>query len=141
MLARILLALIVLIAAAHIIGSANSWYWKFLWLDTIMHLLGGAWVALLFVYLFEERFKLLNLSKNFLATLILAIGFVLFVGVLWEFFEYFRDAYIAHVPQNTPRPHPNLYLDTLKDLLNDSLGGAVVTAFWFVNRKRVKLEA
>lgn len=141
MLARVLLVFIVLIAAAHIIGSTSSWYWKFLWLDTVMHLAGGAWTGLFFLYLFGERLNLLNLSKNFLLTAVLSIGFVLLVGVLWEFFEYFRDTYIAHVPQNVPRPHPNLYVDTLKDLMNDFLGSIVSVSLWFVNRKRVKTDS
>ncbi len=136
MLARLLLILVLIIGAAHILAGVNSWYWTYRWFDTPMHLMGGVWVALLFFYLFEERFRVFDAKKNFLFTIIIVLGFVALIGLLWEFYEYFSDTFIAHLPPNTPRPHPNLYTDTLKDLLNDLIGGtSAILAWWFYFKK------
>ena len=136
--ARFLLIFVLIIGAAHILGSFKSWYWTYSWFDTPMHLAGGAWVALLFFYLFEEHFRVFDSKKNFLFTITVALGFVALIGILWEFYEYFHDAFISRLPPNTPRPHPNLYIDTMKDFLNDLIGGTLAILAWrFYIRKRV----
>lgn len=139
MISRILLFFLLVIFAANYIGISENLYWKYRWFDTPMHLAGGAWAALLFFYIFGERYKRFDLARNFFLTLVLAVGFAALAGVLWEFFEYTIDTYITHLPESAPRPHPNLYLDTLKDLANDLIGGAALAApmfFWI--RRSVK---
>ena len=136
MLARLLLIFGFVIGAVHYLGVVKSWYWAYRWFDTPMHLAGGAWVALLFFYLFEERFRAFDAKKNFLFTVIIVLGFVAFISILWEFYEYFHDTFITRVPPNTPRPHPNLYADTLKDFLNDLIGGtSAILVWWFYIKK------
>ena len=136
MLGRLLIIFFILIALIHGLGLAQSWYWSYLWLDTVMHLLGGGWLSLLFFYLFEKRWRIFDLKKSFSATLILALGFVSFAAVLWEFYEYSYDNFIAGIPESIPRPHPSLYADTLKDFMNALIGGMFVFfVYWFYFKK------
>ena len=141
MLSRILIVLILAILIGHILGTVYSWYWIYRWFDTAMHLMGGAWVALLFFYLFEERFRVFDAKKNFLFTIMIVLGFVVLVGILWEFYEYFHDTFIAHLSPNTPRPHSNLYIDTLKDFLNDLIGGTSAILVWWFYFKKLSIHS
>ena len=129
---RLLLVSLVIIFAVNFVALRESWYWSYRWLDTVMHIAGGAWLALLFCYLAGERFRLFDLRRNFLITLVAALAFVAFVGVFWEFYEYFHDTVIAKLPPGTPRPHPDIYADTLKDFANDFIGGALAVVIWFL---------
>lgn len=135
MLRPVLLVSFAVIALVHIAGLGASWYWNYLWLDTVMHLAAGAWVALLFFYLFCERSKVFDVRSNFALTLLAVLGFVALAGVLWEFYEYFHDNVIIRLPLDAPRPHPNLYLDTLKDFLNDLIGGFTAVLAWRIAQK------
>lgn len=86
-----------------------------------IHVLGGLGIALLF----SGLVKSLNLSR--LSRYLVPIGGVILTGLIWEMIEaYFNitgfrlwtDAY---------------YLDALKDVLNDLIGG--VAALFIVNRR------
>ena len=103
-----------------------------------MHLIGGAWVALVFDFIAK---KFWNLSyHNLIVRIILGCGFVLIIGLLWEvFYEYlfldflvFKKHPIDQVfdPFNLP--------DTFRDLLNDIIGGVVVFYLLHLKEKNVK---
>ena len=72
-----------------------------------------------------------NSLPNKLIPLFLAgVGFVMFVGVFWEFFELFLDRFIAHQGLTYMI---GAYEDTLADLFFDFLGGA--TGFLLYNKR------
>lgn len=99
------LGLALLMAAMHFYALANHLYWYYRWLDTPMHILGGAMMGAVLVGLLL-RFR----PYSYLFGVALgAIG--------WEIFEYVFGLSTGQ---------PNYIWDTLHDVLNDALGALVV---------------
>src|SRR5690606_38538450 len=108
-------ALIVLgiVLGAHIFGI-DGLYVSISGYDIMMHFLGGAGIGLFLIALLKS-FKADAISMRNV------IWGVLFIGLIWELFEiYFR---ITGHPLWTKL----YYVDTVKDLINDGIGGAVVS--------------
>ena len=127
-----LLVLILVIFIGHILGTIYGWYWTVWWYDIPLHFLGGAWLGFFFFYLFYEKWGILEVGKKFIPTLLLGLGFVILVGVLWEFYEYFHDWYVDSSNLNSP----DVRADTLSDFLNDLIGGtSAILVWWFYFKK------
>ncbi len=86
-----------------------------------MHFAGGFMVA----WFFNEYFKKSLSSFSWLDRLLILLGTVAFIGVLWEFAEFFSNLY----PDNFPILHYFFYggdlVDTIGDLAFDLMGGAL----------------
>lgn len=118
---------LIVILAFHFFANLFNWYNTIWWLDILMHLVGGGWVALTAYHLLfaGEKSRLASSFERF----VLVIGLVALIGVLWEFYEYLSDVYLLKVHPLTSAPNPRLLPDTLKDLFNDLVGGAIVAFF------------
>ena len=90
------------------------WYYSIWWFDIVMHFLGGFWVGLFFVFLF--------LRKGNIPKFVYIIFLSLFIGVLWEAFEFWMHNIIAGIPFSITDP--------LSDILFD-LVGACLAVFYF----------
>jgi hypothetical protein len=99
---------LILLAVVHVVALELYLYWKFLWFDIPMHILGGVSVALGYALL-ERRVR-----RRF-STVIWYVGAVLCVGIAWEMFEY--AAGISGVGGES------IAVDTAIDLGMDLLGG------------------
>ena len=116
-----IISLFVFILLAHIFAVINHWYWTYNWIDIPMHFLGGFWLGLVFLYFINPNLEIKN--HKFLVMMILVISFAVFVGVLWEFFEFLSDVlfssrgYFEISQQGTA--------DTMGDLFFDIIGGLV----------------
>lgn len=101
-----------------------QWYVDLPWIDIPLHLMGGAWVALLFFRLFGDLFfeKLYEHKYEAARVLILAVAFSVLIGVFWEFFEYLLTQY-------TPIEFQGSLTDTMGDLLMDILGSLAMAYF------------
>ena len=92
-------------------------YWTIAWYDILLHFLGGAWVALGFVWLlfysgFIERVPAIVARYRIWWTL----GAVVLVGVIWEIYEYVFGLTAAY----------GYALDTTLDLVMDMVGAGAV---------------
>ncbi len=136
--AKAALILIGVIFAANLIGGIYNWYIKYPWFDIPMHILGGAWVALMFGYIFSKYWKLdKNIHSVFLYVLFIT-GCVALIGIFWEFFEFGRDYFVSSY---NPSYVLSTLSDTLGDLLNDLIGGAISSSFvWMWLRKHAIKE-
>lgn len=105
-------ALLVL-AVVHIVAIELYLYWKFLWLDIPMHILGGVCVALAWSLLPLLRIRI----SARMQTLMWCLTAVFMVGVAWECFEY--GAGISLVREE------NFIFDTIIDLVMDLTGGII----------------
>jgi hypothetical protein len=101
----------------------NNWYVIHWWLDIPVHIAGGAFIGMLFYYLFFIRHDVFK-TKNFATMILMGLGFVALAGVFWEFYEFFLDVYVLRTHPLLMEPGYILF-DTLKDLVDDLVGGFV----------------
>lgn len=107
----------ILLASLHFIATAEQWYVRFTGFDIIMHLLGGMAIALA-IYWTMSTF-----TPKWKPTFIRIVAFTFVAGVAWETFETIYN--IAGAPLGTHA----YYVDSIKDLVNDTLGAVVVSLF------------
>lgn len=122
---------IVIVATLHFSALQFYLYWRFWWFDILIHFLGGLWVGLSFLWLFFQS-GFVNIIKNNKNNN-LAVAFLasLFIGIMWEIFEYhfgtvFTDA-------------SNYVVDTITDISFDLVGGFAAYCI-FVLKKYHKME-
>ena len=119
-------ALVVLLATlgAHLMGI-NGLYFRYPFYDIFMHILGGIGIGLFITAFVKSNFSTyvsaLHIRRN------IVMG-VLLVGIVWELFEMYYN--IAGAPIGTKA----YYIDTVKDLWDDVIGGTLVA--WIVFRRR-----
>ncbi len=119
---KYILGLLTLILVIHIFASIYYWYWTYPWLDMPMHFLGGFWLAMVYFWR-SQKLQTSTDSKHESALLIIigCLGFVALIGVLWEFFEFFCDIFIAS--KGYIAVSQQGVGDTMGDLFFDLLGG------------------
>jgi hypothetical protein len=128
-----LVFLMFFIFTADILAQKLHWYFSIWYFDMLMHFGGGFWVGLFFIWFFSIKdlpiFQL-SLEKINFKLILKALLFVLFFGILWEFFEIYSHNYIGGDLFNT--------LDTLSDVFFDLAGGTFAVFYFF--KKIMKTE-
>jgi ABC-type Fe3+-siderophore transport system permease subunit len=121
-----------LIAAAFIflslfLGSARDYYYRFWWWDIVLHISSGfllgivGWITL---FLMNKTDRLPpGIRPEFLA--FFGVTFAVFLGVLWEIFEFVVDRIAPHINMQS---NETGVADTMHDLIVDTIG-AVIVAF------------
>jgi hypothetical protein len=118
----------VAIAIVHYEGVLYSWYWKYWWLDIIMHFGGGFLIGGI-AFIFLRDFYGWN-RKSFLFIGLFSATAVVAVGIAWEIFEVLVGA--THTPLQSYKE------DTAIDLILDILGSlAASLAFNMLIRKKI----
>jgi len=110
----------------HTVLLFTDGYGRFAQIDVPMHLMGGVAMSLLGLALYHTGTKHLKKPLPLWFVYVFVMGFVILIGVLWEFHEFVFDKSVNQW-LNIAKSQPSL-VDTLKDLLNDWIGGSV--AFW-----------
>lgn len=132
-------AIFVIVTTAHAAALFFNWYSTIFWLDDILHFLGGAFLAFVFLLGVQKMPQYASFAASIPLFLILGVSFAAFVGVLWEFFEFGFDSFVAPV-YNFPSAQLGLS-DTLSDLLFDILGsGAVLLCYAVLYKRRKTFE-
>lgn len=111
-----LVPLIFFIFLLNYLAMKFYWYSSVWYLDMPMHFLGGVWLGLAVILFFKIK------EISFILILKIILG-VLFIGILWEFFEVIVNDY-------TTQNYFNL-LDTLSDLSFDISGGMFAIIYFF----------
>ncbi len=120
------LKLIIGIFLLNAIAGYLYWYNIFPWFDNMMHFFGGFWVAVAAMSIF---YKSISAQKERLLQFAFVILSVLFVGLVWEVYEFgvqdlIKATGIASIP------------DSISDLVFDTLGG--IAAFLIIIKKLKK---
>lgn len=114
---------LVAIAAFHFFALWSFLYWKFLWLDTVMHFAGGAWAGGFFFWA-RRRFPAYFAEPARTAgTVLQALAMVALVGVVWEFYEFGMDLVLQRGVSTYELLGQQGVRDTMGDLFFDLLGG------------------
>lgn len=108
--------------AIHFMSSYFSWYWTFPWLDMLVHILSGLWVALVVLWV-ASVFNQVNSLKEyrikvFLVSLVAATLF----GVIWELIENFGQFISVGAPSYS--------WNTATDILGDIVGGIMASVYF-----------
>ena len=106
-------------------------YWTVIWMDLVMHFLGGVWVVLVILWIWSIRknFILPNKTK----TLKICIVGVMIVGLLWEVYELLIGAV-------RPSEGYRYWADTSSDLIMDYVGAIFggFYGFWLLQKNNGK---
>lgn len=107
------------------LGSARDFYYRFWWWDIVLHtgsgfLLGIVGWIVLFLLNQTERIPH-GMRPEFLC--FFAVTFAVFLGVLWEIFEYAVDRIAPGVNMQSIETGID---DTMHDLIVDTLGAVIV---------------
>lgn len=103
-------AVLILIAYLYLyLGIHLRYVFTISWWDIVLHMLGGAWVALASVWFFG----LFGIRRSIIQCVLIALS----VGLAWELFEYIFGIGGSNFM--------SYRLDTAKDLLDDMIGGAI----------------
>ncbi len=108
-----------------------GWFDSAVWFDVPMHIIGGIWVGLVFLYLFSGFFSHESYDHHAerVKIFILGIGFAALIGIFWEFFEFGLDTFFSLSLQAS-------VADNMKDLLMDVIGGGLAVAWvLFIQRR------
>ncbi|PIX61921.1 hypothetical protein CO057_04270 [Candidatus Uhrbacteria bacterium CG_4_9_14_0_2_um_filter_41_50] len=127
--------LIITVLLFHALGLVWG-YEMFDWYDIPMHIGGGLAMGALGLAIWNEgiediKFKG-SLKKHIKWWLIpfVVLGFVSFIGILWELHEYiFDQLFPIQIGDFTSWRQPDL-TDTMMDLLNDLIGGVASLIIW-----------
>jgi hypothetical protein len=125
---------VAVILAFHSAAVIQQWYITLTWIDIVLHVLGGAWVALVFFYMQTRVAQGMERIMPWWFFLALALGFVMLVGVAWEWFEYGFDFFFAK--ENFAWRAQLGLTDTMGDLFADLAGGITVSACLLFRRIR-----
>lgn len=138
--ARLEITITLFIFAAQVLGEMNGFYDKIPWWDTMLHTTSGVILGLvgfLFVYLLNEKGdKNVNLSPIFVV--IFAFCFAITMGVFWEFFEFGADRLLGYNMQKFRMPGQDGLVDTMEDLIVDTLGAVIACVFGWIYMKKKK---
>ena len=103
------------------------WYFSIWWSDMLMHFFGGLWLGLAFIWFLLRKNISFEPHFQFICQ---TISFVLLIGVLWEFFEFFTNNYIGGDRFNI--------LDTVSDIFFDLAGGTFAILYFF---KKIMIQS
>jgi len=137
---RLEIIITLFIFAAQVLGEMNGFYDKIPWWDTMLHATSGVIlgiVGFLFVYLLNEKGDAnVNLSPIFVV--IVAFCVALTLGVFWEIFEFSGDRLLGYNMQKFRLPGQDGLVDTMEDLIVDSIGASVACIFGWIYIKNKK---
>lgn len=126
------LTVTVLLYLHFVLGEYSHFYVKISWWDILLHwgnslILGLIGFILAYSLLLTSKLE----AKPVLASLF-ALSFSVFVGVIWEIFEFLMDYFFGFTMQKSG------LVDTMTDLMMDVAGAAVVSTmgFFYMRKKR-----
>ncbi len=114
-----LVLLIFFIWGVNTLADVLHLYYLIWWFDIPMHMLGGLWVALTSLVIYYHTGWITRKDRSTSFVVAGAIATTLFIGLLWEVFEFSVEHLV--------KLNDNGLLDTLKDLVDDLIGGTVGT--------------
>jgi hypothetical protein len=129
----------ILVYGINFVAEKAGVYGMVTWFDSLMHFSGGVAIAMMGYAAWDMGLGLYDKkvmdSIPVLIKVLAVIGFVSFIGVAWEWHEFFLDQ-IHSAQMLAFSPMQPSVGDTMKDLFLDILGGTLFAAAMTVFAKR-----
>ncbi len=127
--------LLLFIFGSLLLGEVHSYYTRFWWWDIALHTFSGlilGMIGFLIIYILNFDKKVhLHLTPGFIA--VFSFTFALSLGAIWEIFEFSMDQIFGLNMQKSG------LLDTMGDLIVDSIGALVVSIGGYFYVKKVEV--
>jgi len=130
---------IALVMAVHVFVLATGVYSQMPWFDVPMHFFGGYVMALLglacygwlqgFVDIKPKSTQKLSILAPLLIEIVFVLGFVMIIGVAWEWYEFLFDQFVGFFVEKFGVAQTSL-ADTMNDLFNDLVGALTAWMLW-----------
>lgn len=125
--------------ASLFLGEMRDYYTRFWWWDLALHTVSGLLlgiVGFLLVHVLNEVEKIgMHLKPGFVA--FFAFLFAVGLGALWEIFEFCMDTFFGTNMQKPMLNDPSGLLDTMVDLIVDTLGALAISLFGYYHLRIV----
>jgi hypothetical protein len=140
------IAFSIFVFCATVLGEVFSLYYTFAYWDVFLHFSSGIMLGMfgsILLLNFLEKKKCETLISPMFVALV-AVGFALSIGVVWEFYEFSADNLLGLNMQKCllqngiPRVGEAALMDTMKDLMMDFLGGTTAAILAFRSLKHKK---
>lgn len=134
------------------LGEGFGFYYRIPPWDDILHVLSGMMASALGFSLTDMILSAENAEKAYtpppLIYALFSLCFAVFIGVLWEFYEFSFDGLLGLNMQKFAVPDGDGSMrelvgrealrDTVTDLLSDTIGGGIISLLGFLSLKRNK---
>lgn len=138
--ASIQIIITLFIFAAQYLGEIKNFYDRFWWWDLMLHTTSGfvlGIIGFMFVYLLNKNYDSnVKLSPVFIS--LFAFCFAVMIGAIWEIYEFSMDRLIGLNMQKFRGPGQDGLIDTMFDLIVDTIGAFIVSVLGYLNSKRDK---
>ena len=128
---------IAFVFASLFLGEMRGYYTRFWWWDIVLHTASGLLlgiVGFLLVHVLNETERIsMQLKPGFVS--FFAFLFAVGLGALWEIFEFCMDTFFGTNMQKPMLHDPSGLLDTMVDLIVDTLGALVISLFGYYHLK------
>ncbi len=126
---------LIFIYATLFLGEIKEYYLIYWWWDVLLHTLSGFILALIgffIVFILNQDSKVnLHMGAGFVA--LFSFTFALSIGAVWEIFEFCMDMFFGLNMQKSG------IVDTMTDLIVDSIGAIIVSIGGYFYVKKVKI--
>ena len=133
--------------SAIFLGEALNFYYRFPLFDDVLHIVSSMMACALGFSLFDILSKAEKRDTRPLLEALFAFFFTVFMGVLWELYEFSFDGILGLNMQKfatvvngerglTELSGRHALFDTMTDLFTDTLGGTVVSLSGYISSKR-----
>lgn len=143
-----IIAYLIFLYAAIILGEVRSFYYRFSYWDTVLHAFSAGMLGSLGFYIVaflnDSEITSLKLSPFFVA--LFAFCFALAIGVLWEIYEFSFDGLLGlnmqkfRLEDGTNLLGREALKDTMDDLIIDSIGALVTSTIGYFGLKHIQKE-
>jgi hypothetical protein len=122
--------IIILIYSSIFLGEVHDYYTLFWWWDALLHTFSGIVLGLIGFILLRILYQEEKIKARPFIIVLFSFCFALALGSLWEIFEFAMDSLFGLNMQKSG------LLDTMGDLIADSIGAFIVCLFGYIYLKR-----
>lgn len=135
------ITILLFVYASLILGEFGEFYVKFPWWDNMLHSFSGFALAmsvfLTMLWLYQDPNQLGHISPGLL--ILLSFCFAVACGAIWEILEFTSDRLFDTDMQRWKIGEMAGLMDTMTDIIMDTIGALISSIIGYVYLKRTKL--